>query len=415
MRFLHISDLHLGKVIHGVSMLENGDQRYWIDQFLALANELRPDAVVIAGDVYDRGSPSGEAVQEFSRLVEGLAELGICVLMTAGNHDSGQRLSFARDLLARQDVHIAGTVTREMIHVTLRDAYGPVTFWLMPYVFPMAAAQALEDETIRDYDTAVRRLLAAQEIDTAARNVIVAHQNVTAFGAEAPRGGSESAVGGVGQVDYTAFDAFDYAALGHIHAAYPVGRETVRYAGSPMCYHFNETRQADKGPVLVEMGAKGAPISVETLRIAPMHPMRELRGPLEALREAELAHPARGEYLRLALTDQPLSPEVLEFFRSLAEQRDSVLMERVSEFRRFAEDAVTPEAEDIREKTTEELFADFYTDRSGGEEPDAQDLALLRQAGELLRNSRPERRGEVDPSLTDALLQYLMRQEAQDA
>ena len=415
MRFLHISDLHLGKVIHGVSMLENGDQRYWIDQFLALANELRPDAVVIAGDVYDRGSPSGEAVQEFSRLVEGLAERGICVLMTAGNHDSGQRLSFARDLLARQNVHIAGTVTREMIHVTLRDAYGPVTFWLMPYVFPMAAAQALEDETIRDYDTAVRRLLAAQEIDTAARNVIVAHQNVTAFGAEAPRGGSESAVGGVGQVDYTAFDAFDYAALGHIHAAYPVGRETVRYAGSPMCYHFNETRQADKGPVLVEMGAKGAPISVETLRIAPMHPMRELRGPLEALREAELAHPARGEYLRLVLTDQPLSPEVLEFFRSLAEQRDSVLMERVSEFRRFAEEAVTPAAEDIREKTTEELFADFYTDRSGGEEPDAQDLALLRQAGELLRNSRPERRGEVDPSLTDALLQYLMRQEAQDA
>ena len=106
MRFLHISDLHLGKVIHGVSMLENGDQRYWIDQFLALANELRPDAVVIAGDVYDRGSPSGEAVQESSRLVEGLAERGICVLMTAGNHDSGQRLSFARDLLARQDVHI---------------------------------------------------------------------------------------------------------------------------------------------------------------------------------------------------------------------------------------------------------------------------------------------------------------------
>ena len=110
MRFLHISDLHLGKVIHGVSMLDNGDQRYWIDQFLALANELRPDAVVIAGDVYDRGSPSGEAVQEFSRLVEGLAGMGICVLMTAGNHDSGQRLSFARDLLARQDVHIAGTV-----------------------------------------------------------------------------------------------------------------------------------------------------------------------------------------------------------------------------------------------------------------------------------------------------------------
>ena len=413
MRFLHISDLHLGKVIHGVSMLENGDQPYWVDQFLAMTRELRPDAVVIAGDVYDRGSPSGDAVTLLSRMIEELAAMGVCVMLTAGNHDSGQRLSFARDLLARQNVHIAGTVTREMVHIPLRDEYGPVTFWLMPYVFPAVAAQALGDDTIRDYDTAVRRLLAAQEIDTSARNVIVAHQNVTAFGAEAPRGGSESAVGGVGQVDYSAFDAFDYAALGHIHAAYPVGREEVRYAGSPMCYHFNETHQEAKGPVLVEMGLKGAPLSIEAQHITPMHPMRELRGPLEALREAELAHPARGEYLRLVLTDQPLSPAALEFFQGLAEQRDSVLMERVSEFRRFSDDAVTPEA--VREKTVEELFADFYTDRSVGGEPDVQDLALLRQAGELLRNTHAEKRGEVDPSLTEALLQYLMRQEGQKA
>ena len=415
MRFLHVSDLHLGKVIHGVSMLENGDQPYWIEKFLALAEELRPDAVLISGDVYDRGSPSGAAVEQLSRLVEGLAGLDVCVLLVAGNHDSGQRLAFARDILARQNIHIAGTVEHTLKHVTLRDESGPVTFWLMPYVFPAAVAQALGDDTIRDYDTAVRRLLSAQEIDPETRNVIVAHQNVTAFGAEAPRGGSESAVGGVGQVEYTAFDAFDYAALGHIHAAYPVGREEVRYAGSPMCYHFNETRQAAKGPLLVELGPKGAPVKIETRAIQPLHPMRELRGAFEELRELELARDSRGEYLRLAITDQPLTPEISDFFQNLAEQRGSVLMERVSEYRHFAQEVEGTSREAIREKTVEELFADFFTDRSGGDGPEEADLMLLHEAGELLRSRLPDprQRTGVDAETTEALLRFLMRQEGE--
>ena len=189
MKFLHVSDLHLGKMIHGVSMLENGDQPVWIDRFLALAEDQRPDAVLIAGDVYDRGSPSAAAVEQLSRLVEGLAALNIHVMLTAGNHDSGQRLAFARELLARQNVHIAGTVDKELIHVTLRDEFGPVTFWLMPYVFPALVAKKLEDDTIRDYDTAVRRLLDTQKIDPNVRHVLIAHQNVTANGTDAVRGG----------------------------------------------------------------------------------------------------------------------------------------------------------------------------------------------------------------------------------
>ncbi len=416
MRFLHISDLHLGKVIHGVSMLENGDQPYWVEKFLTLTAELRPEAVLISGDVYDRGSPSGAAVELLSRLVEGLAGQGVCVLLVAGNHDSGQRLAFAREILARQNVHIAGTAERKLKHVTLRDEFGPVSFWLMPYVFPAAVAQALGDDTIRDYDTAVRRLLAAQEIDGNIRNVIVAHQNVTAFGAEAPRGGSESAVGGVGQVDCTAFDAFDYAALGHIHAAYHVGRKEVRYAGSPMCYHFNETRQETKGPLLVELGPKGEPVRIERRVIPPLHPMRELRGPFEELRELELARDSRGEYLRLAITDQAMTPEVSDFFQSLAEQRGSVLMERVSEFRRFAEEVSGTDLQAVREKTLEELFADFFTDRSGGTAPEEEDLALLHEAGELLRSRQPDprQRSAVDTETTEALLRFLMRQEGED-
>ena len=243
MRFFHLSDLHFGKSLCGVSLLENGDQPDWVGRFLGLADEKRPDAVVIAGDVYDRSMPSGAAMQLFSSMVTELANRNIPVLIAAGNHDSGERLSCFKDLLSRQNVYIAGEIRREIEHVTLKDADGDVTFWLLPYVFPAAVAQALDDPAIRDYDDAVRRLIAEQKLDPDARNVIVAHQNVTKGGVEGMRGGSESMVGGVGHVEYTAFDAFDYAALGHIHAAYAVGRETVRYAGSPMCYHFDELRQ----------------------------------------------------------------------------------------------------------------------------------------------------------------------------
>ncbi len=410
MRFLHVSDLHFGKTVGGVPMLES-DQPFWVDRFLELVDETRPQAVLIAGDVYDRSAPSGAAVTLLSRLLVGLADRGVDVLLVPGNHDSAERLSFARELLSRQRIHIAGALARELTRVRLADDDGPVDFWLMPYVFPAAAAQALGDDTIRDYDTAVRRLLAEQPVDPAVRSVLVAHQNVTACGAEMARGGSESAVGGVGQVEYTAFDAFDYTALGHIHASCPVGRDAVRYAGTPMCYHFNETRQGPKGPLLVELGAKGTPPRIERLTIPPLHPMRELRGPFAALRDAELARRTEGEYLRLVLTDQPLTPEVCDFFQSLAAARGSVLMERDSEFRRAAPGlSGAPGIEALREKTAEALFADFFTERSGAE-PDEAELLLLREAGELLRSHPPEP-GQDDAPLARRLLDYALRQEA---
>ena len=412
MRFLHLSDLHFGKTIHGVSLLENGDQPYWAERFLELARGVRPDAVVVAGDIYDRSSPSCAAVELLDHLLTELAGLGIPVMLVAGNHDSGQRLAFASGLLAKQKLHIAGVLppTKVLDHVTLTDEYGPVTFWLLPYTFPALAAQVLEDDGIRDYDTAVRRLLAAQDADFSARNVIVAHQNVTAGGAEAIRGGSESMVGGVGQVDYTAFDGFDYAALGHIHAACPIGRDSVRYAGSPLCYHFNETRQAAKGPLLVTLGAKGTEPVIETMPLPPLHPMRELRGRYEELRDRELAETKRGEYLRIVLTDRRVTPEIAAFFRDLAEARGSILMELVSEYRPFAEPSRGPASSDVREKSVEELFADFCAERSGGAVTEADD-ALLRFAGELQR--RAGQQAVPEPAAVEKLLAFLTEQEVQ--
>ena len=413
MRFLHLADLHFGKSIYGTSLLESGDQGVWVDRFLELTTRVCPDAVVIAGDVYDRSAPSGDAVQLLSRMLTRLSELHIPALLCAGNHDSVQRLSFAGPLLAREGVHISGSLYDNPVlsHVTLKDEHGPVTFWLMPYVFPALIAGALRDESLRTGDAAVRALLAAQPIDFTQRNVLIAHQNVTANGAEGERGGSESMVGGVGQIDYTVFEGFDYVALGHIHAAYPVGRETVRYAGTPLCYHFNETKQPARGPVLVELGTKGETVNIETLVIPPLHPMREIRGVYEEVREAELNNPRRGEYLRIVLTDRRVSPEISAFFHELYAGRDSVLMELCSEFTRFSGEAAALSRGDVEQKSTETLFADFFTERSGGEPPADEDAALLAHAGELLRHADPHT--APDTRDVEKLLAYLTRQEAE--
>ena len=413
MRFLHLADLHFGKSIYGTSLLESGDQGVWVDRFLELTTRVCPDAVVIAGDVYDRSAPSGDAVQLLSRMLTRLSELHIPALLCAGNHDSVQRLSFVGPLLAREGVHISGSLYDNPVlsHVTLKDEHGPVTFWLMPYVFPALIAGALRDESLRTGDAAVRALLAAQPIDFTQRNVLIAHQNVTANGAEGERGGSESMVGGVGQIDYTVFDGFDYVALGHIHAAYPVGRETVRYAGTPLCYHFNETKQPARGPVLVELGTKGETVNIETLVIPPLHPMREIRGGYEEVREAELNNPRRGEYLRIVLTDRRVSPEISAFFHELYAGRDSVLMELCSEFTRFSGEAAALSRGDVEQKSTETLFADFFTERSGGEPPADEDAALLAHAGELLRHADPHT--APDTRDVEKLLAYLTRQEAE--
>lgn len=235
MKFYHLGDLHFGKSIYGLSMLD--DQRYFVDRFLECCTQERPDAVVIAGDVYDRSAPSGDAVELLDYMLTELAGMDIPVMLVAGNHDSGQRLSFASSILAKQNVHIAGTPQKAMEHVTLGDpdGSGPVTFWLLPYIYPEVASHVLDDEEIRTYEEAIRRMIEEQEIDPSHRNIIVSHQNVVANGREAERGGSESMVGGVGQIDYSAYDAFDYAALGHIHSSYPVGRDEIRYAGTPLC------------------------------------------------------------------------------------------------------------------------------------------------------------------------------------
>ncbi len=409
MRFIHLADLHFGKSIHGVSLIDNQDQVVWVERFLKIAQEIRPDAVVIAGDVYDRSAPSGEAVALFDRMITRLEQLEISVLLIAGNHDSGQRLSFAGGILAKQNIYIAGTMEKKLMHVEKKDEFGTVNFWLMPYLFPALVADRLEDESIRDYDMAVRHLLQEQEIDFSQRNVLVAHQNVVADGRTVEPGGSESMVGGVGQVDFTAFDGFDYVALGHIHSSYHVGRNTVRYAGSPLCYHFDEIKQPQKGPVLVSMGEKNKEIHMETLVIEPLHKMREIKGSYAGVKEEIEKQRSTEEYLRVVITDQRISPEISESVRNLCRSRNSIVMELVSEYREYG-DVSDVEKRTGEKKSVEEYFEELYKQRNHENEPDEKDQKLFAFVGEQVRHADETEKqcSEPDEGEVDRLLAFIM-------
>ncbi|MBQ9060778.1 MAG: exonuclease SbcCD subunit D [Firmicutes bacterium] len=411
MRIFHVADLHFGKIVYGLSMLE--DQRHWCDRLLRLCDEEKPDAVLIAGDIYDRAAPGGDAVELLDYLLTALAERGIQVLMVAGNHDSGQRLAFARTMLAAQNVHIAGSIDPktgriEQVYLEDPDGFGPIRFWLMPYTYPEQIRLALgegSEENCRTYGEAVSALLSAQDIDINERNVILAHQNVTVDGREIERGGSETMVGGVGQIDFHVFDPFDYVALGHIHSGYPVGRPEVRYAGTPIHYHFDEIRRQDKGIVEVVLTAKGQPARIRTLPIRPLHAMRLIEGKRQEVYDLLEADEGRDEYVGITLTDERVTPETAGYLRGILQLRGSRLLQLQSTFAEFAGKGAFAAAEAVREKAVEDLFADFYEEQTGGDLPDEDEYELLKFAAELIRRreeDQPLQQEEIDQLLEHA-------------
>ena len=215
-----------------------------------------------------------------------LAEKKIPVLLIAGNHDSGSRLAFADKLLCNQGIYIAGEVSRDVKCITLEDQFGPVNFWLVPYLFPAAVNVILNRDDLKDYDSAMRVLLEKQRICKDERNVILSHQFVISGGDKPAMGGSETTVGGIGQIDASAFDMFDYVALGHIHNAQRMGREQVRYAGSPLSYHFSEAGQK-KGLTVVDLGEKGnVTITLEELPV--LHEMCEVSGTIDDILQMDI-------------------------------------------------------------------------------------------------------------------------------
>ena len=387
MKIFHVADLHFGKVVYGRSMID--DQKYWVDRFVENCASQKPKAVLFAGDIYDRAAPNEEAVKLLDDMITRIAELGIEIFMIAGNHDSGQRLSFGSTILQKHGVHISGIVKKELDHFDLTDDDGTVvTFWLLPYADPEDITSALKEEGLNSYEKAIQRLLEVQTVDPAHCNVILSHQNVTRDGVEAERGGSETMVGGVGKVDYSVYDRFDYVALGHIHSPYHVGREEVRYAGTPLCYHFDETKRKDKGYVEVILRGKGKP-ETHDVTIQPLHRMREpFVGTKEELDNLLLQDTGRGEYVKIVITDVPDTPEICSYYRALLGDRGSVLMEIYSTASGFGTQTVSSFATEVKEKSLEALFTELYQEKTGGQSPDKAEQGLLKYVADLARQKK---------------------------
>lgn len=299
MKFLHLADLHLGKRVNGFSMLE--DQAHILRQILAILDDEQPDGVLIAGDVYDKSVPSVEAVGLLDGFLTELRARGMPVLLISGNHDSPERLAFGGRVMDSCGIHISPVYDGALAPVTLQDAFGPVHVWLLPFVKPAHVRRWFPDADIESYTDAMAEAVAHMDIDTAARNVLVTHQFVTGG---ARSGSEELSVGGTDNVDSGVFAPFDYVALGHLHGAQHIGRETIRYAGSPLKYSFSEARQ-HKSVTVVTLGEKGD-VQVRTVALTPLRELREIRGSYDELTARSFYEHTtyRSDYLHLILTDE---------------------------------------------------------------------------------------------------------------
>lgn len=308
MKVLHVSDLHIGKRVNGMSMLD--DQRYILRQILDIAEKRQVNVLLIAGDVYDKASPSAEAVTVFDAFLTDAVAADLRVLAIPGNHDSAERIAYAQGLLEKQGVCLPPVYAGEVERVELEDEHGPVEFWLLPFLKPGDVRRFFPDEEIGDdYSAALRAVLGACAIDQGKRNVVLSHQLVTAYGTAPDRADDEIKLGGMDNVDVSVYDAFDYVALGHVHRPQRVGRDTVRYSGSPLKYSFSEARY-DKSAALIELGEKepgddvGECVSFELIPLVPLHDVREVRGTLADVLAMGTAHDASQDYLHITLSDE---------------------------------------------------------------------------------------------------------------
>ena len=365
MKFIHLSDLHLGKRVNGFSMLE--DQEYILKQILAVIDEEKPDAAVIAGDVYDKSVPSGEAVTLLDGFLWALAKRGLQVLLIAGNHDSAERLAFGGRLLAAEGVHISPVYNGRIEPVVLQDAYGPVTFWLMPFVKPANVRAFLPEEeaaSVGSYTDAVRSVLERSCADFAQRNVLVCHQFVTGAG----RSESEDvSVGGADNVDAEVFEGFDYVALGHLHGPQNCGTERIRYCGTPLKYSFSEKDHV-KSVTVVTMEEKGR-AEVRTVPLSPKRDMREVRGTYEEVTLKKNYEGTRtDDYMRVVLTDEEDVPDAFRKLRTVYPN----LMKLDYDNTRTRTQGTVFETEAAEQKTAMQLLGEFYEQQNGQPMNEAQ-------------------------------------------
>ena len=359
MKLLHLSDLHLGKRLNEFSMLE--DQAYILQQILNILNAEKPDAVLIAGDVYDKSVPSAEAVQLFGDFLVNLFQRrfngkDMEILVISGNHDSPERLSVYSALM-KDSIHLSPVYDGNVSPVTLSDAFGTVCFYMLPFVKPVHVRTAFQRDfpeaanEIRTYTDAIVAV-SHMNVNPAERNVLITHQFVTG----AARSDSEEiSVGGSDNVDAVVFDLFDYVALGHLHSPQSVGRAAIRYCGAPLKYSLSEAKQ-EKSVTIVEMGPKGQ-IDIRTVPLIPRRDLRELRGTYADLTlRRNYEGTATDDYLHIVLTDEEEIPDAMAKLRTIYPN----LMSLDYDNKRTRANLPLDSVQDMERKSPLELFAEFY-------------------------------------------------------
>ena len=352
MKLFHLSDLHIGKRVNEFSMIE--DQKYILKRILDLAEEEKPDGIILAGDIYDKQIPSAEAVQVFDEFITRLAGRVIPVFIISGNHDSAERLAFGGRLLNSRGIYLSPVYDGSVTKIPLKDQYGTVWIHLLPFIRPSTVRHVFENEAdlVTDVQTAAETVIRHMEIDLKDRNILVAHQFVTG----ASRCESEDVqVGGLDNIDAAVFTPFDYTALGHIHSPQNVGTDRVRYCGTPLKYSFSEVDQ-EKSITVVELEKKGT-VRTSLLPLKPLRDMRKLRGTyLELTDRSFYRDMNREDYIQVTLTDEDDVPDGLQKLRVIYPN----IMQLLYDNQRTKTTQEVDAAQAVEKKTEIELFYEFY-------------------------------------------------------
>ena len=350
MKFVHLSDLHLGKRVNEYSMLE--DQEYILTKIINIIDDEKPAGVIIAGDVYDKSIPSAEAVQMFDDFLTRLAKRNLQVFVISGNHDSPERMSFGSRLMDQSGIHISQVYSGKIEPFAMKDEHGIINVYMLPFVKP-AHVKRFSDESIESYTDAIRVAIAEMKVDQNARNLLITHQFVTG----ATRSESEDiSVGGSDNVDVSVFDGFDYVALGHIHSPQNCTSERVRYCGTPLKYSFSEAKD-NKSITVVELEEKGK-LSVKTVSLVPMRDMVEIKGRYNEIMLKSFYENTsyQEDYIHITLTDEEDIVDAIGKLRTVYHN----LMKLDYDNKRTRSVAQVDGAVDVETKTPIELFSDFY-------------------------------------------------------
>lgn len=351
MKFLHLADLHLGKRYNEFSLI--ADQKYILDEIVGIVEAERCDGVIIAGDIYDKSVPSAEAVELFDGFLNALAERGAQVFAISGNHDSAERIAFGSRLMSLGGVHFSPVYSGAVEPVKLRDKYGVVNVYMLPFIKPATVRRFFEGQTIENYNDAVKAAVNAMNVDTGERNVLVAHQFVTGA---SHSGSEEFVVGDLGNVDAEIFAPFDYTALGHVHGAQNVGSPAVRYSGTPLKYSLSEAKN-EKSVTVVELGPKGD-LAVRTVALKPLRDVVEIRGTYEELTKRSFygGTTLTGDLVHVVLTDEEEVPDALGKLRLIYPDITSLRYDNA----RTQESSQVGQLEAVSARSPIELFSALF-------------------------------------------------------